>query len=96
MVEHFIKSAKETYSLSEKKRLSHLMEKHVGRNTFAMLKHVSEQQVTVTAILIETKVQYFMPEGEDWNVIENLVKVLEPFQKTTEISTEISFQQLAV
>ena len=37
----------------------------------------------------EGKVRYLMPEGGDWTVIEELVNILEPFQKVTEaMSTE--------
>ena len=26
-----------------------------------------------------------MPEGEEWNIIENLVNILHPFQEATEV-----------
>ena len=41
------------------------------------------------AVLMEGRVRYLMPEGGDWTVIEELVNILEPFQKVTEaMSTE--------
>ena len=35
-------------------------------STLAMLQHVSEQQAAIATILIEGKLQYLMPEGEEW------------------------------
>ena len=44
---------------------------------------------TVYSTTGERKVRYLMPEGGDWTVIEELVNILEPFQKVTEaMSTE--------
>ena len=53
--------------------------------TLAMLKCVSEQQAAIAAVLIEGKLQHLMPEGEEWNVIDNLVDIIHPFQEATEV-----------
>ena len=34
-----------------------------------MLQRVSEQRAAIAAVLIEGKVQYLMPEGEEWTII---------------------------
>ena len=46
-----------------------------------MLQRVSEQQAAIVAVLIEGKVQYSMPEGEEWSIIDNLINILEPSLK---------------
>ena len=54
-----------------------------------MLKRLAEQQAAIAAVLMERKVRYLMPEGDDWTITEELVNTLEPFQKVTEaMSTE--------
>ena len=45
-----------------------------------MLQCVSEQQAAIIAVLIERKAQYLMPEEEEWSIIDDLIKILEPFQ----------------
>ena len=42
-------------------------------STLAMLKRVSEQQAAIAAVLMEGRLQHLMPEGEEWNIIENVV-----------------------
>ena len=53
--------------------------------TLMMLAHVSEQQAAIAAVLIEGKLQYLMPEGDEWNIIDSIVSILHPFQEATEI-----------
>jgi len=36
-------------------------------------------------VLIEGKLQHLMPEGEEWNVIDNLINILHHFQEATEV-----------
>ena len=60
-----------------------------------MLQRVSEQQAAIAAVLIEGKVQYLLPEGEEWNIIESLIDILEPFQKTTEVMCRQKFPTLS-
>ena len=48
-------------------------------STLLMLQHVAEQQAALTAVLIEGKAQYLMSEGEEWSIIDDLIKILEPF-----------------
>ena len=57
-----------------------------------MLQRVSEQKAAIAAVLIEGKVQYLMPEGEEWSIINNnLIKILEPFQRITEAMSNEKF-----
>ena len=60
-----------------------------------MLQRVSEQQAAIVAVLIEGKVQYLMPEGEEWNIIDNLINILEPFQKITEAISNEKFPTIS-
>ena len=53
--------------------------------TLAMLKCVSEQQAVIAAVLMEGKLQCLMPEGEEWNIIESLVSILDPLQEDNEV-----------
>ena len=57
-------------------------------NTLSMLEYVSEQKVAIAAMLIEGKLQHLMPEGAEWNLIENLISILHPFQEATEIMSK--------
>ena len=54
-------------------------------STLAMLNHVSEQQTAIATVLMEGRLQHLMPEGEEWNIIENLVNILHLFQEATEV-----------
>ena len=49
-----------------------------------MLQQLSEQQAAIAAVLLEGKFRYLMPEGKDWSIIDDLLSILEPFQKATE------------
>ena len=96
LVEHFKKSSKESYKLREKQVMLQLPQHQLmqecptrWRSTLSMLKRLGEQQAAIAAVLMEGNVRYLMPEGGDWTVIEELVNILEPFQKVTEVmSTE--------
>ena len=102
LVEHFNKSTKETYRLREKQKMLQLEEHKLIQDcptrwgsTLLMLQHVSEQQAAIVAVLIEGKVQYLMPEGEEWNIIDNLINILEPFQKITEVISNEKFPTIS-
>ena len=57
-----------------------------------MLQRVSEQQTAIAAVLIEGKAHYLMPEGEEWSIIDDLIKIMKPFQKITEVmSKKVSY-----
>ena len=60
-----------------------------------MLQRVSEQQTAIAAVLMEGKVQYLMPEGEEWSIIDNLIKILEPFQNITEVTSIEKFPTIS-
>ena len=92
LVEHFNKSPKETYKLKEKQKMLQLPDHKLIQDcpsrwssTLAVLKRVSKQQAAIAAVLMEGRLQHLMHEGEEWNIIENLVNILHPFQGTTEV-----------
>jgi len=102
LIEHFNKSTKETYRLREKQKMLQIKEHKLIQDcptrwgsTLAMLQRVSEQQAAIAAVLIEGKVQYLLPEGEEWNIIESLIDILEPFQKTTEVMCRQKFPTIS-
>ena len=102
LVEHFNKSTKETYSLREKQKMLQLKEHKLIQDcptqwgsTLSMLQRVSEQQAAIAAVLIEGKVQYLMPEGEEWSIIDNLIKILKPFQRITEAMSNEKFPTIS-
>ena len=102
LVEHFNKSTKETYRLREKQKMLQLEEHKLIQDcptrwgsTLLMLQRVSEQQAAIVAVLVEGKVQYLMPEGEEWNIIDNLINILEPFQKITEVISNEKFPTIS-
>ena len=45
--------------------------------------------------MIEGKVQYLMPEGEEWSIIDDLIKILESFQKITEVMSTEKFPTIS-
>ena len=47
-------------------------------STLMMLTRVSEQQAAIAAVLIEGKLQYLMPKGDKWNIIDSIVSILHP------------------
>ena len=102
LVEHFNKSTKETYKLREKQKMLELKEHKLIQDcptrwgsTLSMLKRVSEQQAAIAAVLIEGKVQHLMPEGEEWSIIDELIKILEPFQEATEVMSTEKFPSIS-
>ena len=37
-----------------------------------------------------------MPEGEEWSIIDDLIKILEPFQKITEVMSKEKFLTISI
>ena len=51
-----------------------------------MLQRVKEQQPALCSVLLESKykaVRSLFPDGPEWNLLEDLVTVLEPFEEAT-------------
>ena len=51
-----------------------------------MLQRVKEQQPALCSVLLESKdkaVHSLFPDGPEWNLLEDLVTVLEPFEEAT-------------
>ena len=51
-----------------------------------MLQRVKEQQPALCSVLLESKdkvVHSLFPDGPEWNLLEDLVAVLEPFEEAT-------------
>ena len=91
LVQHFKHSTKEMYCLRHKQELLQLPQHELIQDcatrwgsTLCMLQQLSEQQAAIAAVLLEGKFRYLMPEGKDWSIIDDLLSILEPFQKATE------------
>ena len=51
-----------------------------------MLQHVKEQQPALCTVLLKSKDKAFhslFPDGPEWNLLEDLVAILEPFEEVT-------------
>ena len=89
LVEHFKRSTKETYLLCDKQILLDLPQHELiqqcdtrWNSTLYMLQRVKEQQPALCSVLLESKdkaVCSLFPDGPEWNLLEDLVTVLEPF-----------------
>ena len=92
-VEHFKRSTKETYALCDKQILLDIPQHELiqqcdtrWNSTLYMLQRVKEQQPALCSVLLESKdkvVRSLFPDGPEWNLLEDLVAVLEPFEGAT-------------
>ena len=93
LVEHFKRSTKETYALRDKQILLDILQHELiqqcdtrWNSTLYMLQRVKEQQPALCSVLLESKdkvVRSLFPDGPEWNLLEDLVAVLEPFEEAT-------------
>ena len=63
-----------------------------------MLQRVKEQQQALCSVLLESKdkvVRSLFPDGPEWNLLEDLVAVLEPFEEATKALVVLLTRPLA-
>lgn len=48
----------------------------------------------IAAVVMERNVQHLMLEGQDWTLIEEIVAILQPFQKATEAMSAVNYSTL--
>ena len=103
LVEHFKQSTKETYLLCDKKTLLDLPQHELiqlceTRWNF-MLQRVKEQQPALCSVLLESKdkaVRSLFPDASEWNLLEDLVAVLEPFKEATKAMSGSNYPTISM
>ncbi|XP_069748118.1 E3 SUMO-protein ligase ZBED1-like isoform X2 [Narcine bancroftii] len=98
LVEYFKLTPRAAYTLSEKQNQQCLIQNQLINdcstwgNTLCMLQRLKEQQTAIAATLFEDSINYhLMPESIEWNSIEGLVELLQPFQQATEMMSRLKY-----
>ncbi|XP_053313333.1 E3 SUMO-protein ligase ZBED1 [Spea bombifrons] len=93
LVEYFQQSSIAMYMLCEKQKQQNLspcmlVSDRVSwwGSTHAMLQRLKEQQFTIAGVLVEdSNNHHLMLETSEWNIIEGLVDLLQPFKQVAEM-----------
>ncbi|XP_048348746.1 E3 SUMO-protein ligase ZBED1 isoform X1 [Sphaerodactylus townsendi] len=93
LVEYFQQSSGAMHMLNEKQRQQKsaqcmLVSDRVSwwGSTLAMLQRLKEQQFAIAAVLVEdSNNHHLMLEASEWNTIEGLVELLQPFKQVAEM-----------
>lgn len=93
LVEYFQQSTVAMYMLCEKQKQQNtttcmLVSDRVSwwGSTLAMLQRLKEQQFTIAGVLVEdSNNHHLMLEASEWNTIEGLVDLLQPFKQVAEM-----------
>ena len=106
LVEHFKRSTKETYLLRDKQILLDLPQHELiqqcdtrWNSTLYMLQRVKEQQPALCSVLFESRdkaVRSLFPDGSEWNLLEDLVAVLEPFEEATKAMSGSNYPTISM
>ncbi|XP_063811546.1 E3 SUMO-protein ligase ZBED1 isoform X1 [Pseudophryne corroboree] len=93
LVEYFQQSSVAMYMLCEKQKQQNMLPCMLISNrvswwgsTLAMLQRLKEQQFTIAGVLVEdSNNHHLMLEANEWNTIEGLVDLLQPFKQVAEM-----------
>ena len=106
LVEHFHKSTQETYALREKQRLLsddptlELIQSCPTRwgSTYLMLERIKKLQQPLCAVLLDKprEVRSLLPDGDEWNIIEEVLEVLKPFHRATTTMSASSYPTVSM
>ena len=84
IVTHFKRSTKEMYKLREKQELLKFLQHMLVQDcitrwgsTLSFLQRLIEQQMAISAVLVEGKDRHLMLESGDWEVVEMCSRVIE-------------------
>ncbi|XP_062910662.1 E3 SUMO-protein ligase ZBED1-like [Mobula hypostoma] len=98
LVEYFKMTPRAACILSEKQKQQYLMQHQLVNdcstwgNALSMLQRLREQRTAIAAVLFEDNMNYhLMPEASEWNTIEGLVELLQPFQQATEMMGRLKY-----
>ncbi|XP_034287320.1 E3 SUMO-protein ligase ZBED1-like isoform X1 [Pantherophis guttatus] len=104
LVEYFQLSAVAMYMLSEKQQQQNslhcmLVSDRVSwwGSTLAMLQRLKEQQFVIAAVLVEdSNNHHLMLEANEWNTIEGLVDLLQPFKQVAEMISASKYPRISM
>ena len=106
LVEHFRKSTKETYALREKQALLQIPEHELVQqcdtrwnSTLYMLQRVRDLQPALCAVLMENKEKHIcalFPDGAEWDLLEELVSILQPFEEATKAMSGSNYPTISM
>ncbi|XP_075052585.1 E3 SUMO-protein ligase ZBED1 [Mixophyes fleayi] len=93
LVEYFQQSSVAMYMLCEKQKQQNMLPCMLISNrvswwgsTLALLQRLKEQQFTIAGVLVEdSNNHHLMLETNEWNTIEGLVDLLQPFKQVAEM-----------
>ncbi|NWJ02084.1 ZBED1 protein, partial [Crypturellus undulatus] len=104
LVEYFQQSTVAMYMLSEKQKQQNslhcmLVSDRVSwwGSTLAMLQRLKEQQFVIAAVLVEdSNNHHLMLEASEWNTIEGLVELLQPFKQVAEMMSASKYPTISM
>ncbi|XP_025022099.1 zinc finger BED domain-containing protein 1 isoform X2 [Python bivittatus] len=104
LVEYFQQSAVAMYMLSEKQQQQNILHCMLVSDrvswwgsTLAMLQRLKEQQFVIAAVLVEdSNNHHLMLEASEWNAIEGLVDLLQPFKQVAEMISASKYPRISM
>ncbi|NWV70968.1 ZBED1 protein, partial [Malurus elegans] len=104
LVEYFQQSTVAMYMLSEKQKQQNILHCMLVSDrvswwgsTLAMLQRLKEQQFVIVAVLVEdSNNHHLMLESSEWNTIEGLVELLQPFKQVAEMMSASKYPTISM
>lgn len=104
LVEYFQQSTVAMYMLSEKQKQQNILHCMLVSDrvswwgsTLAMLQRLKEQQFVIAAVLVEdSNNHHLMLEASEWNTIEGLVELLQPFKQVAEMMSASKYPTISM
>ncbi|NWI02668.1 ZBED1 protein, partial [Tichodroma muraria] len=104
LVEYFQQSTVAMYMLSEKQKQQNILHCMLVSDrvswwgsTLAMLQRLKEQQFVIAAVLVEdSNNHHLMLESSEWNTIEGLVELLQPFKQVAEMMSASKYPTISM
>ncbi|XP_056157156.1 E3 SUMO-protein ligase ZBED1-like [Lampris incognitus] len=104
LVDFFQETAMALYLLREKQKQHDLSQCTLIRDrrrswlaTLAMLQRLKEQQLAITATLVENSSNHHLSfDGIDWGMVEGLIEVLQPFKVVADMMTSCRYPTISM